>query len=353
MDVDLDGLDNDKSRTADQLEFALQNDIDQNTDSKELYKEDWLNSGDGGGSEIKQSTGYEIRPRIVVYNMGMGPTKRKKRRFKALIEAGLIDEVIDFEFNNYPSFWQLDAETRGQYGWKVGMIEEISQRILTTASASAPKNQPAPPVIAVAANPGSASVPVSTPNPKLEMQGLSDISDKTYPGSPTITIQPQNYEPKIVLWLDSGNRISVAFLRWLPTFLKRYGLWTPESQGTMRDWTHQGLLQYYHDSWRSFAENETNCNGAVVAFDVHNTTIRDGIMKEWVNCARTKECIAPEGSSRENHRQDQAALTYLVKTMGYGDEVCHGFPNVFGVQVNQDRFCKEDIASNSFRVFSN
>lgn len=255
-------------------------------------------------------TVYEIRPKVIVYNMGMGPTKRKKRQFKALIEAGYIDEPIDFDFEKYPAFWRLGTETRGEYGWKAGLINEVTQRTAVTLA-----------------------------SPNARTQSLVNG---------TLT-QRQLYQPEIVLWLDSGDRVNVGFLRWLPSFMRQHGLWTPQSQGDMRTWTHPGLLSYYHDSLVNF-ENETNCNGAAIAFDIRNTTVREGILKEWVQCSMNKECIAPEGSSRENHRQDQAALTYLVKAMGYGDDLCHGFPAVFGVQVNQDRYCKEDVAAYPNRV---
>ncbi|KAK3825610.1 MAG: hypothetical protein J3Q66DRAFT_384770 [Benniella sp.] len=252
---------------------------------------------------------YEIRPKIIVYNMGMGPSKRKKRRFKALIEAGYIDEPIDFDFEKYPDFWRLGTETRGEYGWKAGMINEVTQKILATS-----------------------------PGAKRQQSG-------------TVQADQRNQQPEIVLWLDSGDRISIEFLRWLPSFMRLHGLWTPQSQDNMGTWTHPGLLRYYNDSLDDF-ENETNCNGAAISFDVRNETVRDGIFKEWVQCAMTKECIAPDGSSRENHRQDQAALTYLVKTMGYRQDLCHGLPDVFSIQVNQDRYCKDDIAANPNRVIS-
>jgi hypothetical protein len=48
--------------------------------------------------------------------MDIGPSKRKERRFKALIEADYIDQAKDFEFEKYPTFWQLGTETRGEYG---------------------------------------------------------------------------------------------------------------------------------------------------------------------------------------------------------------------------------------------
>jgi hypothetical protein len=46
-----------------------------------------------------------------------------------------------------------------------------------------------------------------------------------------------------------------------------------------------------------------------------NITTLDGKHKEFINefyiCAQDKNCIAPEGSSRKNHRQDQAVFTIL------------------------------------------
>ncbi|KAF9091353.1 hypothetical protein BGX29_003356 [Mortierella sp. GBA35] len=270
---------------------------------------------------------FEIRPTVLIYNMGMGPGKRKKRRFKALIEAGYIDEPLDFDFSKYPDWWRLGTETRGEYGWKSGIIEEVSQRVLASS------------------NPPSAS---AAQQQLLHQQHTGSIPLSNNTTRPTEAGRAHN--PGIVLWLDSGDRISAAFLRWLPSFLLQNGLWSPQSQDDMQTWTHPGLLAYYHDSIENYPPGESNCNGAAMAFDVRNHTMRDGIMREWVQCSRTKECIAPEGSSRANHRQDQAALTYLVKRMGYGQELCHGMPDVYGIQVNQDRYCKEDIAAHPDRV---
>jgi hypothetical protein len=36
------------------------------------------------------------------------------------------------------------------------------------------------------------------------------------------------------------------------------------------------------------------------------------LLHSWLACARHVECIAPAGSHRGNHRQDQAALSVLV-----------------------------------------
>ncbi|KAF9548231.1 hypothetical protein EC957_007000 [Mortierella hygrophila] len=285
----------------------------------------------GAGRAGETAIEFEIRPTVIVYNMGMGPIKSRKRRFQALVEAdGLIDQTVDLDFRKYPDFWQLGTPTRGEYGWKAGIIEEVSQRVLAS-----PSSGMLPPTDLQQQHPGSAP-PLSNNNPTTNS-----------------TTKGLHHEQGIVLWLDSGDRISVPFLRWLPSFLLQNGMWSPQSQDDMQTWTHPGLFNYYHDSIDNYDPKESNCNGAAMAFDVRNHTMRDGIMREWVQCARTKDCIAPEGSSRANHRQDQAALTYLVKRMGYGRELCHGMPEVYGIQVNQDRYCHEDIAAQPDRVVYN
>ncbi|KAF9106719.1 hypothetical protein BGX27_009047 [Mortierella sp. AM989] len=343
--------------------FQSTSDLGSNQDS---YDQDHANGAD--------KITYEIRPKVVVYNLGMGPTKQKKVQFKALIEAGYMDELYDFEFEKYPEFWKLDTETRGEYGWKAGIIEEISRRVLASPATKSTtfikgrpglkqqmttKKKPTESEMEDAKIRDWAAIeeqvdegPVSLEDEEAldELEKTFDALQRNYRVMPKDGSGEQSYEPGIVLWLDSGDRPSVGFLRWLPGFMFQHGLWTAQSQDNMYAWTHPGMLSYYHDSLDSFAKDETNCNAAAVAFDVRNTTVRNGIMKEWVQCSHTKECIAPEGSSRENHRQDQAALTYLVKTMGFREELCHGFPDVFGVKVNQDRYCREEIAANPNRI---
>ncbi|KAG0053552.1 hypothetical protein BGZ83_000905 [Gryganskiella cystojenkinii] len=145
----------------------------------------------------------------------------------------------------------------------------------------------------------------------------------------------------LLLWLDSGNMLALDFLRYLPGYLAKYGFWSPQSSGTFKQYTHPGLPAYYHDDLENYAQ-ETNCNGAALAFDASNEKIYNGLLQSWFECSKDKNCIAPEGSSRSNHRQDQAALTYLVKKMRYTEQ-CRQFPEHYGVTVHQDKVCNERI----------
>ncbi|KAK3845838.1 MAG: hypothetical protein J3R72DRAFT_520577 [Linnemannia gamsii] len=145
----------------------------------------------------------------------------------------------------------------------------------------------------------------------------------------------------LILWLDSGNMLALDFLRYLPGYLDRFGFWSPQSSGSFRQYTHEGLPQFFGDTIEPYAQ-ETNCNGAAIAFDASNDRIYRGLLREWYKCSSIKACIAPKGSSRANHRQDQAALTYLVKKMHFVEQ-CRHFPEHYGVTVHQDKVCRERI----------
>ncbi|KAF9096947.1 hypothetical protein BGX23_010123 [Mortierella sp. AD031] len=145
----------------------------------------------------------------------------------------------------------------------------------------------------------------------------------------------------LVLWLDSGNMLALDFLRYLPGYLDRFGFWSPRSSGSFLQYTHKGLPQFFGDTMEPYAR-ETNCNAAAIAFDASNDRIYNGLLKEWYTCSTIKACIAPKGSSRLNHRQDQAALTYLVKKMHFMEQ-CRYFPKHYGVTTHQDKVCREKI----------
>jgi hypothetical protein len=56
-------------------------------------------------------------------------------------------------------------------------------------------------------------------------------------------------------------------------------------------------------------------NGACVCFDTSEPRAR-ALLAEWARLALIEACIAPPGSSRKNHRQDQALLGVLVHRSG-------------------------------------
>ena len=133
------------------------------------------------------------------------------------------------------------------------------------------------------------------------------------------------------------KRASGAFLPDGPTIAHRFG--------SIR-WTHPGmfaLLDVPQNLWKS-----QNCNAANIGLNSQNARAMVKVIRpvcrsllphliygnpltgqnvlmmlgmlditQWFACSFEKNCIAPPGSSRANHRQDQAALGCFVYLAGY------------------------------------
>jgi hypothetical protein len=113
------------------------------------------------------------------------------------------------------------------------------------------------------------------------------------------------YQEEIIIWMDSGNILNNN-LNYLEKFIKLNGLHTDVSSGTIKQWTHIKTIEYMNPN----NINNVNRNAACVGFNLNFIWVKEFIEEFYKYCCN-KDCIAPEGSSRENHRQDQAILTIL------------------------------------------
>lgn len=118
-------------------------------------------------------------------------------------------------------------------------------------------------------------------------------------------------KPPVLLWCDAGNRaMHTDIFQRIEIIIRQQGVYTPISWGTVRRWTHPACLDYFAILPTDPILELWPRNGAIVGFDLSNAASVT-FMNEWARLAQIKECIAPEGSDRENHRQDQAVLTLL------------------------------------------
>jgi hypothetical protein len=136
------------------------------------------------------------------------------------------------------------------------------------------------------------------------------------------------HEP--VCWMDAGN-ILTGSLAALRAAVRKSGFYSPRSRGSIADWTHPKMLEFFgvDEAW---AQDRANLNGACVAFDPDCSAARE-LAKKWQEGALNKECIAPEGSDRSNHRQDQALLTVLAHLTGMAQVT---EPGLLGFAIQQD-----------------
>lgn len=134
-----------------------------------------------------------------------------------------------------------------------------------------------------------------------------------YAWKPAIIWAEMQEHGQPVCWMDAGNVVKRPLKR-IRRELNRIGFYSESSKGTIPDWTHPGMLDYFGLD-RDWGKGLRNLNGACIAFDP-NMSLPSSVAEQWANCARIEKCIAPQGSSRQNHRQDQALLSVLAYQSG-------------------------------------
>jgi hypothetical protein len=127
-----------------------------------------------------------------------------------------------------------------------------------------------------------------------------------YAWKPMIIKEMLDTTTSVVLWLDSGARLTKAnTLENTFSQIKRDGHVTAVSSGTTQDWVHAATLAFLHVPTLKV----TMCNAGLVGFDMR---AYEKVIRPWAKCAMDRLCIAPPGVSLANHRYDQAVLTVLL-----------------------------------------
>ena len=110
-----------------------------------------------------------------------------------------------------------------------------------------------------------------------------------------------------VVWCDSRNKFTRSLFP-LVNFCRDQGVYSPVSDGDILKWTHPLTVE------RMGVTDDMlglpNRNAACLAFDTSKPWVLE-FVAELRSACLTREWIAPEGSSRENHRQDQSVFTIL------------------------------------------
>ena len=110
----------------------------------------------------------------------------------------------------------------------------------------------------------------------------------------------------LIIWMDSGTIINKKFDKFIDILMKN-NIYTPKSNGKIKKWVHPKTIKYMNYEYELTPRNRA---GGCIGFNYNISWIKE-FVNEWKDLALIKECIAPKGSSRKNHRQDQSILTLL------------------------------------------
>jgi hypothetical protein len=137
------------------------------------------------------------------------------------------------------------------------------------------------------------------------------------------------YKDEIIVWMDAGNLITEN-LQKLEDYIIHYHIYSGISAGTIEDWTYYSTIKIMECK----NINELNRNNACLGFNTKIDIVKEFI-SDFYECAQNKNYIAPEGSSRKNHRQDQSVFTILFYKYVYDknmkfynhSQLCHSLHN--------------------------
>jgi hypothetical protein len=142
-----------------------------------------------------------------------------------------------------------------------------------------------------------------------------------------------NYDNKnkIIIWMDSANRFTSQMIESIYNITKTQGFYSPISNNANTiesiELSHPetvsklGLTEVEH-------KTKLACISAnLVAFNYFISPGMD-LLNDWYNYSLDKSIIIPEGSSRNNHRQDQTILSILVYLYEKKNNIIFEKPNL-------------------------
>ena len=113
---------------------------------------------------------------------------------------------------------------------------------------------------------------------------------------------------KNIIYLDAGCLITKE-LKLLKFVLRKVGYFSPESSNKVVDWTHKKTLENLNVDRKIYYKR--NISAGMLGFTIDNFRVYE-LLKSWYENSIVEDNIAPLGSSRINHRQDQSILTILT-----------------------------------------
>lgn len=119
-----------------------------------------------------------------------------------------------------------------------------------------------------------------------------------------------------VLWLDAGSTVTGRLYESVLPHMLHEGAFLVQGQDLdMVPWVHPGMFRHFGVEDASRFRGLHSYSGNTVGF-VAGSAASAAILPPWVACAKNASCIDPPGSSRGNHRYDQAALSVIAHSSG-------------------------------------
>ena len=137
---------------------------------------------------------------------------------------------------------------------------------------------------------------------------------------------------KNIIYLDAGCELRKS-LKFLKFIILKNGFYSPESSNNIEHWTHPHTLKIMKVDKNLLRKR--NFSSGIVGMVIGDKK-NEKIIEEWAKFSENKDVLAPKGSSRKNHRQDQSILNILV----HQNLKTHMIPRthkIFGILKHQNK----------------
>ncbi len=153
----------------------------------------------------------------------------------------------------------------------------------------------------------------------------------SYSWKPIIIYEQYESTNKNILWLDAGCLITKE-LTLVKNIILKNGFYSPQSSDNVKRWTHESTLSKLKVPEKLYTKR--NISGGICGFGKNSISTKN-MLSDWYKYSLDEELISPQGSSRLNHRQDQALLSLLVHFYKLSNSTPRTH-NIFGILRHQD-----------------
>lgn len=129
-----------------------------------------------------------------------------------------------------------------------------------------------------------------------------------YAWKPVIIATLLNQEFDHILWLDAGDKV-IGSLANLNKLIDHYGFFSVPTSNSILELTHEKSIEKLRVE--PLECTQLQLSAAFIGICVRSSSVNQ-LIRKWNDCALDKEIIAPEGSNRSNHRQDQSVFNLLI-----------------------------------------
>ena len=138
---------------------------------------------------------------------------------------------------------------------------------------------------------------------------------------------------KIIIWMDSANRFDEHQISSIYNNVKKQGIYSPISAHPNSiesvELNHHSIVNKYNINNEEHHYKLKSISANLIGID-YSTIAGSSILNKWYEDSLDKNLIIPDGTNRNNNRQDQTLLSIIIYLYEKNNNLCFDLSN-YGV----------------------